>query len=164
MKNMNLLIATLTLSGPGSGSTGSAPPGTVYQRRENQQDRIANGISNGQLTAGETSNLETQGSQPEQADLRRSGANGGSLTNQEKNQINRRQNNLSNQIYADKHNNVRPQYGANQVDARRLNQQSRIAQGIRSGQMTAGERPGWRVTIAASISKCAASVRLMAEH
>ena len=34
------------------------PPATINQRKENQQDRIANGVASGQLTAGETSNLE----------------------------------------------------------------------------------------------------------
>ena len=31
---------------------------TVAQRKENQQDRIAQGVKSGQLTAGETSKLE----------------------------------------------------------------------------------------------------------
>ena len=31
---------------------------TINQRKENQQDRIANGVQSGQLTAGETANLE----------------------------------------------------------------------------------------------------------
>ena len=34
----------------------------IDQRKENQQDRIANGIKSGRLTAGETSKLENQGS------------------------------------------------------------------------------------------------------
>ena len=34
------------------------PPATINQRKENQQDRIANGVASGQLTAGETANLE----------------------------------------------------------------------------------------------------------
>ena len=39
-----------------SQSTTSSP--TIQQRKENQQDRIANGVGDGQLTAGETKNLE----------------------------------------------------------------------------------------------------------
>lgn len=31
---------------------------TINQRKENQQDRIAQGVKSGQLTAGETRNLE----------------------------------------------------------------------------------------------------------
>src|SRR5258706_15322543 len=34
------------------------PKPTVAQRKENQQDRIANGVQVGQLTAGETAKLE----------------------------------------------------------------------------------------------------------
>ncbi|HEY1925514.1 MAG TPA: hypothetical protein VGG58_09680, partial [Candidatus Acidoferrum sp.] len=33
-------------------------PGEVGQRKENQQDRIAQGVKSGQLTAGETAKLE----------------------------------------------------------------------------------------------------------
>ena len=46
--------------------------------------------------------------------------NGGALTPQERQQVNRQQNNLSNSIYNDKHNAATPdQYGNNQVGARR---------------------------------------------
>jgi hypothetical protein len=36
----------------------SAQAETIGQRKENQQDRIAQGVKSGQLTAGETSRLE----------------------------------------------------------------------------------------------------------
>ena len=111
----------------------------VKQRRENQQDRIANGISDGQLTAGETANLEKKEAGLNQEIRNDRAANGGNLTNKEKAQINRQQNKLSNQIYADKHNGAVQHYGNNEVDQRRENQQDRIAQGVRSGQLTAGE-------------------------
>ena len=39
-------------------TTPAAAPATINQRKENQQDRIANGIQSGELTAGETRNLE----------------------------------------------------------------------------------------------------------
>ena len=39
-------------------NTGAADP-SIAQRKDNQQDRIANGIESGQLTAGETKQLET---------------------------------------------------------------------------------------------------------
>src|SRR5262249_27715277 len=66
-------------------------------------------------------------------------ANGGKLTAAEKAKINRQQNQLSNQIYQDKHNANTAHYGNNAVGQRRENQQDRIAQGIKSGQLTAGE-------------------------
>jgi hypothetical protein len=39
-------------------STPATAPATINQRKENQQDRIANGIQSGELTAGETKHLE----------------------------------------------------------------------------------------------------------
>jgi len=112
---------------------------SVNQRRENQQDRVANGVQSGQLTAGETKNIEGR-----EANLNREvkddrQADGGKLTTQERQQVNRQQNNLSKSIYQDKHNANTAHYGNNEVGQRRENQQDRIAQGIRSGQMTAGE-------------------------
>ena len=74
------------------------------QRRENQQDRIAQGIKSGQLTAGETAKLENQQkgiNQQVQADR---AANGGKLTPGEKKQINKEQNAASKNIYNKKHN------------------------------------------------------------
>ena len=49
------------------------------------------------------------------------------------------QNQVSNQIYKDKHNANTAHYGNNEVGQRRENQQDRIAQGIKSGQLSAGE-------------------------
>ncbi|HEY1577357.1 MAG TPA: hypothetical protein VGF82_09850 [Terracidiphilus sp.] len=112
---------------------------SVNQRRENQQDRVANGVQSGQLTAAETKNLESREANVnrEVKDDRR--ANDGKLTTQERQQVNRQQNNLSKSIYNDKHNAAQAHYGNNEVGQRRENQQDRVAQGIRSGQMTAGE-------------------------
>lgn len=112
---------------------------TVNQRRENQQDRIANGVQSGQLTAGETKNLEGK-----EANLNREirddrQADSGKLTQQEKQQVNQQQNRLSNQIYNDKHNANTAHYGNNEVGQRRQNQQDRIAQGIRNGKLSAGQ-------------------------
>jgi hypothetical protein len=115
------------------------PKPTVAQRKENQQDRIAQGVKSGQLTAGETSKLETKEAAINGETKADRAANGGKLTAAEKAQINKQQNGVSKQIYADKHNANTQHYGNNKVDQRRENQQDRIAQGIKSGQMTAGE-------------------------
>jgi hypothetical protein len=111
----------------------------VNERRENQQDRIANGVADGQLTAGETAHLENKEKNLNHEIAGDRAANGGTLTNGEKAQVNRQQNRLSGQIYNDKHNAATQHYGNNEVDARRENQQDRIARGIRSGQLTAGQ-------------------------
>lgn len=115
------------------------PKTEIGQRKENQQDRIANGVQSGQLTAGETANLEKKEAAINAETRADRAANGGKLTSAEKAQINRQQNRLSNQIYRDKRNANTAQYGKNEVGQRRENQQDRIAQGIKSGQLTAGE-------------------------
>jgi hypothetical protein len=79
---------------------------TVNQRRENQQDRIAQGVNSGQLTAGETVNLENKEHKLNQEIHADRSANGGKLTAQERKQVNRQQNKLSRQIYKDKHNSA----------------------------------------------------------
>jgi hypothetical protein len=140
-----LLMGTVTLaqdtSTPSTTTPGStpAPQPTVGQRKENQQDRIAQGVKSGQLTAGETANLETKEAAINGETRADRAANGGKLTEAEKQQISGQQNQLSKQIYNDKHNATTAQYGNNKVGQRRENQQDRIAQGIQSGQLTAGE-------------------------
>ena len=120
-------------------ATDPQPKTEVGQRKENQQDRIAQGVKSGQLTAGETANLETKEAAINGETRADRAANGGKLTAAEKAQVNRQQNQLSKQIYQDKHNANTAHYGNNQVGQRRENQQDRIAQGIKSGQLTAGE-------------------------
>ncbi len=115
------------------------PKPTIAQRKENQQDRIAQGVKSGQLTAGETANLETKEAAINGETKADRAANGGKLTGAEKKQINGQQNQVSKQIYKDKHNANTQHYGNNKVDQRRENQQDRIAQGVKSGQLTPGE-------------------------
>ncbi|HYL68261.1 MAG TPA: hypothetical protein VEX69_03765 [Candidatus Limnocylindria bacterium] len=122
-----------------STTTADPKPGEIQQRKENQQDRIAQGIQSGQLTAGETKNLETKeaGLNKEEHTMRAD--DNGHLTAADRAKLNRQQNHLSNQIYSDKHNANTAHYGNNEVGQRRENQQDRIAQGVKSGQLTAGE-------------------------
>jgi hypothetical protein len=122
-------------------TTNSSAPksGTVNARRQNQQNRIANGVQSGQLTAGETKNIESREANVNREVKDDRSADNGKLTNQERQQVDKQQNNLSKSIYSDKHNANTAHYGNNEVGARRQNQQNRIANGIRSGQMTAGE-------------------------
>lgn len=122
-------------------STQTAAPkeGSVNDRRDDQQQRIANGVKSGQLTAGETKNLESR-----EASLNREvrtdrKADDGKLTQQERAKVNRQQNNLSRSIYNDKHNATQAQFGKGEIGQRRENQQDRIANGIQNGSMTAGE-------------------------
>jgi hypothetical protein len=112
---------------------------TIEQRKENQQDRIANGVKSGQLTPGETANLEKKEAAINKETRADRAANGGKLTAAEKAQVNQQQNQVSKQIYADKHNANTSHFGNNKVGQRPENQQDRIAQGVKSGQLTPGE-------------------------
>jgi hypothetical protein len=111
----------------------------VNNRRENQQDRIAQGVQSGQLRPGETTHVENQ-ERAVNGEIRADrNANGGSLTRAERQRINRQQNGLSKEIYRDKHNAASDHFGNSEVGRRQENQQDRIAQGIRSGHLTAGQ-------------------------
>src|SRR5712671_6250277 len=84
----------------------------VGQRRENQQDRIAQGVKSGQLTPAETAKLEKQQKGINKQVAKDRKANGGTLTAGEKKQINKEQNQASRNIYRKKHN------AATQADAK----------------------------------------------
>ena len=142
----NVLPAAMLLAGTvamaqdqPSSAPAAKPDPTIAQRKENQQDRIASGVKSGQLTAGETANLETKQAAINGETKADRAANGGKLTGAEKAQINKQQNGLSKQIYDDKHNRNTAHYGNNEVGQRRENQQDRIANGVKSGHLTAGE-------------------------
>ena len=113
---------------------------TIQDRKENQQDRIGQGVKSGELTAGETTNLEKKETDinQEERDMRK--ADDGKLTTTDKKTLTRQQNQVSKQIYHDKHNaavqNTNP---TSEVGKREENQQDRIAQGVKSGQLTSGE-------------------------
>lgn len=136
-----LAVAVLISSGPAFAqqTQPNQPDPTVHQRKENQQDRIANGVGSGQLTAGETKNLEGREANLNSEIKDDRAADNGKLTQQERQQVNKQQNNLSKSIYQDKHNANTAHYGNNEVGQRRENQQDRIANGIRNGSMSAGE-------------------------
>ncbi|HET6175834.1 MAG TPA: hypothetical protein VFE61_02805 [Candidatus Sulfotelmatobacter sp.] len=130
------VVAQTTQTTPAAPVTGES----IQDRKENQQDRIANGVKSGELNASETTNLEKKESSlnQEERDMRK--LDNGHLTSADKATLNQQQNQLSNQIHKDKHNtavqNTNPK---SEVGQRAENQQDRIAQGVKSGQLTAGE-------------------------
>jgi hypothetical protein len=144
MQNKGLIltavVAGLMLPVAAQTSTPAAAPATINQRKENQQDRIANGVQSGELTAGETKHLEKKESElnHEERDMRK--LDNGHLTAADRATLNQQQNKLSSDIYKQKHDaqvqNVNPK---SEVGQRERNQQERIAQGVKSGQLTAGE-------------------------
>lgn len=102
MKNFNRIGMMVVLGSALSLFSVSAQ--TINQRRENQQDRIAQGVKSGQLTAGETARLETRESHLNREIKDDREDHNGHLTPAEKRQVNRQQNRMSRSIYRDKHN------------------------------------------------------------
>ena len=135
MKFIGIMMVAATVAAMAA----MAQTNTVGQRQENQQDRVAQGIRSGQLTAGETGNLETKEAAINQKVHTDRTLNGGKLTNQEKQTVNRQQNQMSRQIYADKHNAATQGTPKSEVGARARNQQERIAGGVASGKLSAGQ-------------------------
>ncbi len=101
------LIASLTLA-PAAIFAQTPTPGRhdydINQRKVDQQDRIAQGVKSGQLTAGETGRLEHQeaGINKEERGMR--AQDNGHLTKSDRQTIHQQQNQESRRIYRDKHN------------------------------------------------------------
>ncbi len=76
----------------------------INQRKNAQQQRIANGVGSGQMTAGETNRIEHQeaGINHEERGMR--AQDNGHLTKQDRSTIHHQQNQESRRIYRDKHN------------------------------------------------------------
>lgn len=86
------------------GRPATASMDSVNGRAYNQQARIANGVASGRLNAGQTARLENREANVNHEVRSERAANGGTLTPQERRQVNRQQNNLSRSIENDKHN------------------------------------------------------------
>jgi hypothetical protein len=95
------LIATLSLT---AATLSAQTSQEINQRKENQQDRIAQGVKSGQLTAGETSHLEHQEAAINKEEKAMRAQDNGHLTKADKSLINKQQNQESRRIYKDKHN------------------------------------------------------------
>lgn len=139
-----ILAGALALGVLASGALAQTPaqdtkPATVSQRKENQQDRIAQGVNSGQLTAGETKTLENKEAGLNAETRRMRAQDDGHLTAADRARLNRQQNRLSNQIYKDKHNAADQDYGKGRIGQRDENQQDRIAQGIKNGTLSPSE-------------------------
>lgn len=115
-------------------------PPAVNQRKDNQQERIGQGVENGSLTANETKNLERKETRLNAEERRMKARNGGTLTPAERAKLQHQQNVLSKDVYKQKHDaqvqNVNPK---SEVGERQRLQQERVGQGIKSGQLTPAE-------------------------
>ena len=103
-----VFIAALTLAPAAIFAQTTPTPGQhdydINQRKTDQQDRIAQGVKSGQLTAGETSRLEHQeaGINREERGMR--AQDNGHLTKTDRQTLHQQQNQESRRIYRDKHN------------------------------------------------------------
>jgi len=77
----------------------------VNNREANQQQRTANGLRSGQMTSGEAARTNANQAALDQNVHNERVANGGRLTQQQRQQANRQENRNSRQIYNEKHNN-----------------------------------------------------------
>lgn len=133
-------LIALSLSAVFSVSAFAQNAATETQRDTNQQNRVEQGLKSGQLTTKEAGQLERDEQRIDRTQAR--DLKNGPLTSQEKAQIQREQNQASRQIYQDKHNAVTGNPNSKssermQADVQRnANQQARINQGIRSGQLS----------------------------
>ena len=73
-------------------STTTTNPPTINQRKDNQQQRIGNGVENGSLTAGETRSLERQESDVNKEEHQMKALDNGKLTQGDRAVLNQQQN------------------------------------------------------------------------
>ena len=160
-----LLTLALSFGFAGIAAAQQTAAGNEAQRDANQQQRIEQGLQSGQLDTREAGRLER-----EEQHLDRTQAqalkSGGTLTPQEQARIQREQNQVSRDIYRDKHNAAtgNPASASSQrlqADVQRnANQQQRIANGVGSGQLTnreAGHLEGGQARVNRSEANAAAN-------
>jgi hypothetical protein len=108
MKFFTAVLASALFIAPAAMFAQTPTPGAhdynINQRKVDQQDRIANGVKSGQLTAGETARLEHQESGINKEERGMRAQDNGHLTKQDRKTIHAQQNQESRRIYRDKHN------------------------------------------------------------
>ncbi len=77
---------------------------TIQQRKQIQQDRIAQGVKSGQLRARQTARLESREASINREERAMRRKNNGRLTKADRAALTKRQNHVSHAIYKDKHN------------------------------------------------------------
>jgi hypothetical protein len=107
MKLVTAVLASTIILAPAAMIAQTPTPGAhdynINQRKVDQQDRIANGVKNGKLTARQTAHLEHQeaGINREERGMR--AQDNGHLTKADRQTIHAQQNQESRRIYRDKH-------------------------------------------------------------
>jgi hypothetical protein len=139
MKTTRHLMAAAVLAALPLGALAQTTASEV-QRDVNQQQRIEQGLKSGELTTREAARLEREEATVNRMQSR--ALKDGTLSAAEKARIERAQNRVSHDIYREKHDAQKgdPSSASSQrmqADVQRnLNQQQRIEQGIKSGELT----------------------------
>ena len=94
---------TTSGAGPGVVDPGHPRVNEVNQREANQQQRIGNGVANGQLNSKQAANLEKRETSVQNREQKDMAKDNGHLTKANQRGINRQQNRISKSIYKDKH-------------------------------------------------------------
>jgi hypothetical protein len=125
-------------------ASGTTDPG-IQKRMENQDQRIDQGVQSGALTPRETGKLEADQAKIQQTEERMK--SDGKLTPKERQRLNQMQDRESRNIYNQKHDAQTANVGAGApgnanapgVQKRMQNQDRRIDQGVKSGELTPKE-------------------------
>jgi hypothetical protein len=89
-------------AGPGQSAPGHSWENHVNQREQNQQNRVANGVKNGKMTAGQAAHVENRENAIQNREAADEAEHNGHLTPQEKAHFQHAQNKVSKQIHNDK--------------------------------------------------------------
>lgn len=142
MRALMVLIATCSVLGPclvHADQRGTRDP-RINARQQVQRERIQQGVRSGELTR-----REAHSAREDQRDIRqleRAYKSDGTLTRGERRDLTHEQNQASRQIYRDKHDaQERPAAAVRDpvINERQANQAGRVAQGVKSGELTRGE-------------------------
>jgi hypothetical protein len=142
-QNTSAPVTSTPTTAPSNPST-TAPTGSenepINQQKTQQQKRIAQGLADGSLSTSEADALEKKQGELNNEERQMRAANGGQLTAADRAKLQQQQKSISNQIYQSKHNaaarTTDPKSGIGKTEQ---SQQEHIAQGMKSGQLTAGE-------------------------
>ena len=108
MRFVTAVLASTLVIAPAAMIAQTPTPGAhdynINQRKVDQQDRIANGVKNGKLSAGQTAHLEHQEASINKEERGMRAQDNGHLTKQDRKTIKQQQNQESKRIYRDKHN------------------------------------------------------------
>lgn len=129
MRKIYIIAFTLTAL-VGLSSMAAAQTGRIDQREQNQQKRVASGISNGSISSGEAARIERNEARIQQNEAR--AKSDGVVTRHERERLNRELNHTNGEIRHDSRNTP----GINNREHR---QQNRVANGVRNGSLTPHE-------------------------